>query len=140
MDLHSCETSLVVGVLLLQLQAHEATEGHHTHACTDSYEMCYCIGCPEISRIQQHDSTNNCANLLQFPVLTNFRSRLIFSGFEDDMLAGVDTKYSSSMASTLHVLVGEAAGASLTATGEEGPRLALAEMCVWTALNALCLV
>lgn len=54
------------------------------------------------------------------------------------MLGAADTKYSSSIASTLHVLVGEAVGASLTATGDDGPRLALADMCVCTALKALC--
>jgi hypothetical protein len=39
------------------------------------------------------------------------------------------------MASTLHVAMGEAAGDASTATGEEGPILALAEICVCTALS-----
>lgn len=56
------------------------------------------------------------------------------------MLAGADVKYSSSIASTLHELVGEAVGLSLTATGEDSPMLAFAEMCVCTTLDALCFV
>jgi hypothetical protein len=68
-------------------------------------------------------------------LLTSLRSRFIRRGLLLDMLAGVARNESSSMASTLHVAVGEAAGDASTATGEEGPILALADMCVCTALS-----
>jgi hypothetical protein len=64
--------------------------------------------------------------LLLLLLLTSLKSRLIRRGLLLDMLAGVAKNESSSMASTLHVAVGE--GGLSTATGEEGPMLALAEM------------
>jgi hypothetical protein len=73
--------------------------------------------------------------LLLLLLLTSLRSKLIRRGLLLDMLAGVARNESSSMASKLHVAVGEADGGASTATGEEGPILALAEIRVCTALS-----